>query len=93
MTSSSNQEFKFDFSSGDEVEDVLRNLGNFARLQVSKSEFFEFRNLSYQAPFSFNCEVTRHGLITEQSGAYSEFEGRLVIALAERFGSVTVTEL
>ena len=91
MSQTRSQIFRFDHSRGD-VEAVLRDLAHYALLHAHGSSF-TFRNLRRDPPFSADCEIDTLGLLVEFSGDCSRFEGNLVMALTDSFGTVSVEDV
>jgi len=86
------QEFGFKFDSLEDVRSLLRGLTAIASLDERAPEFFVFTQRTGEPGFTFDCELTSRGIISERAGEYFEFLGCFVEALTGRFGVVAVED-
>ena len=86
------QEFRFQYSSPDDVRDFLRGLGKSANLQIVETGLFVFSQLPGGRAFTFDCAIIEQGLLSERSGQYFEFTGIFLEGLTGRFGKVEVED-
>ena len=86
------QRFTFQYASEAEVCGFLRGLASSATLQ-ERPGFFVFTEQGNEPTFSFDCEVTAEGLLSERAGEYFAFLGVFVEALTGRFGAVEVEDI
>ena len=85
------QRFHFQHTSAEEVREFLRGLSGSAAVR-ERPEFFVFSEINGQPAFSFDCELTSEGLVSERAGEYFAFLGVFVEALTGRFGAVVVED-
>ena len=86
------QRFSFQRSSEAEVCEFLRQLASSATVQ-ERPGFFVFTEQGSEPAFSFDCEVTSEGLVSERAGEYFAFLGIFIEALTGRFGAVKVEDV
>jgi len=86
------QEFRFKFGTPDEVQKFLRGLSDVATVD-DRSDFFVFSQLPGQSEFTFDCELTETGLISDRAGEYFSFLGLFLENLTGQFGSVEVEDV
>jgi hypothetical protein len=84
------QQFRFKYSSATEVQAFLRSLSNCAAIE-DREVFFVFTSLEGLA-FTFDCEVTPVGLLSERAGDYYYFLGLFLEGLTGTFGPVEVED-
>lgn len=86
------QRFSFQRTSEAEVCEFLRGLALCATVQ-ERPGFFVFTEQGGEPAFSFDCEITSEGLLSERAGEYFAFLGIFVEALTGRFGAVEVEDV
>ncbi len=86
------QRFSFQRSTEAEVCAFLRQLASSATVQ-ERPGFFVFTEQGSEPAFSFDCEVTSEGLLSERAGEYFAFLGIFIEALTGRFGAVKVEDV
>jgi hypothetical protein len=84
------QQFRFKYSSPADVQTFLRGLSNCAAVD-DREVFFVFTPLD-GAPFTFDCELTPAGLLSERAGDYYCFLGLFLEGLTGAFGPVEVED-
>ena len=85
------QSFYFEIPVHDEARAFLRALARHAALREG-SDFFFFSESPGDEPFRVDCELTDTGIISERSGNYFSFFGRLVDGLSQKFGALEMSE-
>jgi hypothetical protein len=86
------QSFRFERKSQDDVRAFLQGLSHAAALNGGP-EFYVFSQLPGAEAFTFDCELTETGLVSERAGKYFEFLGIFVEALTGTFGAVEVQDV
>jgi hypothetical protein len=86
------QRFSFQRSSEAEVCEFLRGLASSSAVQ-ERPGFFVLTEQCSEPAFSFDCEVTPEGLLSDRAGEYFAFLGVFVEALTGRFGAVKVEDV
>ena len=86
------QTFQFKADSPEVVRCFLRSLAPLASLDERAPEFFVFTHADGEPEFTFDCELTSQGIISERAGEYFGFLGRFVEALTSHFGAVAMED-
>ena len=86
------QSFRFEHKSQDDVRAFLQDLSHAAALSGGP-EFFVLSQLPGAKAFTFDCELTEAGLVSERAGSYFEFLGIFIEGLTGTFGAVEVQDV
>jgi hypothetical protein len=84
------QHLRFSSTAQKTVLDVLRGLSAVAQLDEHEG-FLVFTQRTGEE-FSFDCELTDDGIISDRAGDYFAFLGMFLEALTGEFGVVTVED-